>query len=148
MRTRDFDLPERQARLILFAILVLALWLRLWGVTFGLPYDYQISEQMYVYAAQTMEGGGIEKIRPLFGSYQILMLAAHRLLAPVLASLDLGPRLAATLQEPTVFNLLGRLISAVLGALTVLPMYWIGRRIWNRVAGLLAALFLAVAYIH
>lgn len=148
MRMRDLDLPERQARLILAAILGLALGLRLWGLTFGLPYDYQISEQMYVGAARSVESGGLEKIMPLFGTYQILMLAAHRLLTPLLASLDLGPRLAATLQEGTVFNLLGRLISAVLGALTVLPMYWIGRRIWNRVAGLLAALFLAVAYIY
>jgi Dolichyl-phosphate-mannose-protein mannosyltransferase len=148
MRMRESDFSDRQARLILGVILALALWLRLWGVTFGLPYDYQISEQMYVGAAQSMESGGLAKIKPLFGTYQILILAAHRLLTPVLASLDLGPRLAATLQEATVFNLLGRLISAVLGALTVLPMYWIGRRIWNRAAGLLAALFLAVAYIH
>jgi 4-amino-4-deoxy-L-arabinose transferase-like glycosyltransferase len=148
---RESDLPEvseSRARLILLAVFALALGLRLWGITFGLPYEYQISEQMYVGAAQSMASAGYEKIKPLFGTYQILLLGAHEALTPLLAAVGLGPRLAATLGEPTVFNLLGRLLSAVLGALTVLPMYWIGRRLWNRAAGLLAALFLAVAYIH
>ncbi len=41
--------------------------------------------------------------------------------------------------------LVGRLISATLGTLTVPALYWLGKRLWHPAIGLLGAAFLAVA---
>jgi 4-amino-4-deoxy-L-arabinose transferase-like glycosyltransferase len=42
----------------------------------------------------------------------------------------------------------GRMLTATLGALTVASVFMLGRRVWSRGAGLIAALFLAVSPFH
>lgn len=137
------------AALALVALFLAALWLRGWGITFGLPFNYQISEQMYMYAAQVVERGGLY---PLFGSYQVILLAERKLLValqPWLAGLGLPERLDLTVQSAGMsYFLLGRLTSALLGAATVFPLYLIARRLWDRRAGLIAATLLTFSFIH
>lgn len=139
----------RGAVLGLAAIAAAALALRLWGVAFGLPFNYHVDESWYVAAAT---GFSWDEISPLFGPFQILVLAGGRLLeliSPLVEALPLSEAAAATLEaDASRHRLAGRLVSALLGALTTVPVYLLGRRFWGPRVGLLAAALLAVAFIH
>jgi len=130
--------------LALAGIVTLGLGLRVWGLTFGLPFDYHVDEFLYSLTARISR----ERIHALFGPFQILVLSLRRLLLPLLGQLDLPARIAATLESPTSFQLIARWSSAVLGAATAIPLFLIGKRLWNDAVGLLAAGFLAVCFIH
>jgi hypothetical protein len=135
----------------LAGILILAVVLRVWGIGFGLPYVYHVDEPAYVSAALNL-GAGIIGRQPnptgfsniLFGEYATYF-ALGRLTGQFAstAAFEQSYRM-----DPSAFNLLGRTTSALLGALTVLVVFWLGREIWSPGAGLLASLFLAVAFLH
>jgi hypothetical protein len=142
---------KRVGGLILIAIFFLALGLRLWGIGFGLPYPYHADEPTYVSAALNL-GAGIIGRQPnptgfsniLFGEFASYFLAGRLSgLFPSTAAFEQAYRV-----DPSIFLLLGRLTSAALGSATVLVLYWLGTRLNRRAAGWLAALFLAVAFLH
>lgn len=137
--------------LSLTAILILALGLRLWGIRFGLPYAYHFDEPTYVSAALNL-GAGIIGRQPnptgfsniLFGEYVTYFVVGR--LSGLFASVADFER--AYRADPSLFLLMGRLIGAVLGTLNVLVVYWLGRTAPNQLVGWLAALLLAVAFLH
>jgi hypothetical protein len=137
--------------LILAGILALALGLRLWGIGFGLPYAYHVDEPTYVSAALNL-GAGIVGRQPnptgliniLFGEYAGYFIAGR--IGGLFASAADFER--AYRLDPTVFLLLSRLTSAILGALTALVAYGLGKALNGRRLGWMAALFLAVAFLH
>ncbi|MEL7058996.1 MAG: glycosyltransferase family 39 protein [Acidobacteriota bacterium] len=143
-------IDRRRVAWSLGAIFLLALVLRLWGITFGLPYLYQVSENMYVVSAQAADTDG--QLDSLFGFYQAVLWVEFQLvelLRPLFDSLPLSAAMEATLADHgAAFHLLGRLTSAFVGAATVFPMFALGRRLWNARVGLLAALLLAVVFMH
>ena len=136
----------------LAGIVTLALVLRLWGIRFGFPYAYHFDEPTYVRIALNL-GEGIVGRQPnptgfsnlLFAEYGVYFMASR-----------IGGRLASAAEagrfwraNPTAFHiLLGRLTSALLGTLSVLVAYWLGKEAGGRGTGQLAALFLAVAFLH
>jgi hypothetical protein len=142
---------NRISWLILLAILALALGLRIWGIGFGLPYPYHVDEPTYVSAALNL-GAGIIGRQPnptgfsniLFGEYAGYYLAGR--LTGLFSSTAAFEQ--AYRSDPSIFLLLGRLTSAFFGALTVLVIYVLGARANRRMVGWLAALFLAVAFLH
>ncbi len=137
--------------ILLIGVLALAFGLRVWGIGFGLPYPYHPDEPTYVSAALNL-GAGIIGRQPnptgfsniLFGEYAGYYLAGR--LTGLFSSTAAFEQ--AYRSDPSVFLLLGRLTSALLGTLTVLVVYWLGTHINRRVVGWLAALFLAVAFLH
>lgn len=135
---------QRNVWLALAGIFAVALWLRVWGLTFGLPYSYHVDEYVYRLSAQVTR----ESIHPHFSPFQVLVLALRPLLHPVFDRLDLPLRLAATVDAASFLQLVGRWCSALLGAATVIPLFLLGRRLWNDAVGLIAAAFLAVAFTH
>jgi dolichyl-phosphate-mannose-protein mannosyltransferase len=146
--TPEPPLRERRAALLLALILCVGLGARVWGVTFGLPFDYHIDESPYSVSALRLE---LAKISPLFGPYQILLLLelqVTKLLAPLLDRLALPSYLDFAAPNSATIRLLGRLTSAWLGAVTVIPLYLLGKRVWGRKVGLIAALFLALCFFH
>ena len=137
--------------LVLVGIFALALGLRLWGVNFGLPYAYHVDEPTYVSAALNL-GAGIIGRQPnptgfsnvLFGEYVSYLIMGR--IAGIFASVadfEQAYRL-----DPSMFLLLGRLTSALMGALTALVIYRLGRESAGRPAGWLAGSFVAVAFLH
>jgi hypothetical protein len=137
--------------LLLAGVVALALGLRLWGVGFGLPYAYHVDEPTYVSAALNLGAGIIGRqpnptglINILFGEYAGYFVAGR--IAGLFASASDFER--AYRVDPTIFLLLGRLTSVILGTLTVLVAYGLGKASAGRPAGWLAALFMAVAFLH
>lgn len=135
----------------LLPLILLALVFRLWGVTFGMPFDYHLDESAYRSSALDFTW---EKIHPLFGPFQILLLPQHALLRSAVDALPAGvpglsPEVQAALSSRTMsFQLLARWNSALLGALSVVPVFLLGRRLWNPLAGWVAAVLLTFCYIH
>lgn len=143
---------KRTTRILaLTGILALALTLRLWGISFGLPYPYHYDEPTYVSAALNL-GAGVIGHQPnptgfsniLFGEYATYFILGR--LTGLFPSLVVFEQVYRA--DSSVFILLGRLTSVIFGMLTVLTVYWLGQTIHNATVGLVAALFLAVAFLH
>jgi hypothetical protein len=137
--------------LLLVVILGVALGLRVWGIRFGLPYAYHVDEPTYVSAALNLGAGIIGKQPNPTGFSNILFgeFALYFVLGKLLGVFNSAADFERTYRtDPSMFLLLSRLTSALLGAANVLALYWLGRAARNRFTGLLAASLLAVAFLH
>jgi hypothetical protein len=135
--------------LLLSLILAAGLLLRAWGIAFGLPFEYHVDERSYLSPAWLLEKGQVDL---LLGPFSFIVFIEHQLLqllAPLLNSLALPPYFDLSgITSQTIFFLLGRLTSVLLGTATAVPVYLIGSKLWDRKVGLVAALFLAISFIH
>jgi len=139
---------EHQAPLLLALIVALGFAARAWGITFGLPFDYHIDESPYAVLALNLRGN---RYSPLFGPFQVILLAELwllQLLAPLLGKLALPGYVDFAAASPAALRLVGRLTSAWLGAFTAIPVYLLGKRVWCKKVGLIAALLLALCFFH
>ena len=145
--------------LALSAVLILALALRLWGISFGLPYLYHPDEPGYVSIAQQIFRTG--DLNPHFFNYPSLFFYINslaylpyylvgRLLGIFDSRLDvLAPEVIAMgvgwTPLPTTF-LLGRVLTALFGTATAGLVCLIASRLTKTaIVGLLAALMLAIS---
>lgn len=138
----------------LLSILIVALGLRLWGVSFGLPYRYHPDEPQHVAeAAKMLADKSLEP--PVFNNppfYKYVLMVGD--VGFFIFSMLFGHYASTTelissiSQDPSPLYFLGRVISATAGTLTVLVVYFLGKTAYNKRTGILAALFLAVAFLH
>jgi 4-amino-4-deoxy-L-arabinose transferase-like glycosyltransferase len=122
----------------LWALAAVALGLRLWGITFGLPAIYRPDENIVVGRAMGVLTGTFD---PQFANWPHLYFYVSA------ASLELL-RPAFSLLGPAAPYLGLRLLAALLGTATVVLVYVVGRRAYGQTAGLIGALGLAVAFLH
>ncbi len=118
---------------------------RFYGLAWGYPYDFHGDENFVINMTQQMHQRVLAGQVPnpavsTYGSLPFYVLWLLWLLANTILrwaghpfGIDTAPML-----------LVGRLISATFGTLTVYGVYLLGRRLWNRAVGLWAAIFLAV----
>jgi 4-amino-4-deoxy-L-arabinose transferase-like glycosyltransferase len=130
---------------IVAAVFLLALGLRLWGLTWGLPWVFHPDEVNYVGPAQRMLRSGDPNPR-YFENPSLLtyVLAGELLTARALGALGVPTPPEATNAE----YLLARLNSAILGSASVVLVFAIGARLFNRWVGVVAALLLSVSFLH
>lgn len=126
------------------AIVAAALGLRLWGIHGGLPYTYNVDERAhYVPRAVALVGHSWLVhwlVNPPGYTYLLrLVLGVRFHAAPGVAG--------AFANHPATVYETGRLLAAVLGALSVWLVYLAGARLFGRAAGLVAAAVLAVAFL-
>lgn len=144
----------RHHRVALGVVMALALGLRLWGLGFGLPNVHcRPDESTLVNKAVAIAAGSLDPHFFNYPSLQFYLLAVLYGAAYVLgrvAGVISGPGEAQRLfiTEPQVFYMVARAVTAVTGTAAVALVYAIGRRLGSRRAGLLAALFLSVAFLH
>jgi 4-amino-4-deoxy-L-arabinose transferase-like glycosyltransferase len=135
MNTNSSVAFTRQLPLIL--CLWLAFLLRVWGLGFGLPFEFHPDENQYVDAALTWHTSGqwqLSLINPPLFTY--VLTAAYGLW------LALSPY-AASPEWVSSAYFYARFWSAGFGLLTVPLVYALGRRLYHRQAGLLAMLLMA-----
>jgi 4-amino-4-deoxy-L-arabinose transferase-like glycosyltransferase len=143
--------PSRFVTRALLGILVLALVVRVWGISFGLPYDFTADEIHEIVRALKLGAGEYSWTAGKGGLYYFLFVEYGFLfVAWWLMGRVEGPTEFALLyiQDPTAFYLAGRLTVALMGVLTCLVVYSIGRRIYDWRVGLGAAFIGATAYYH
>jgi 4-amino-4-deoxy-L-arabinose transferase-like glycosyltransferase len=140
--------------ILLAAILVLAAAVRLWALDFGLPYIQARPDETQVIdvTLQFLRGN----LAPRFYDYPWLYMW-------VLTGLYLGYFLWGTLTgvfgsvadlvaswpvrwEP--FFIISRALSAAAGTATVFVVFRLGRHLWGEAAGLAAAFFLSLTFLH
>ena len=146
---------SRKVSLGIVVILALAAGLRVWGIDFGLPHALEArpDERELVHRAVKFFEGDFHPKRFSYPSlfYYLLYLCYWAL---VLAG-KLTGAIESYYDLPFVFvsgsnalHITARLLSAAFGVATVYVVWAIGKRCFGRRAGFLAALFLAVAYLH
>lgn len=137
---------------LLSAIVALGLVLRIWGIRFGLPYDYHYDEHFYLSTALKLGRGILHNSPyPPVGFANVLAVGyggyygAMRILGAISSP---GAMEALYRADPTTFFMIGRAVSAILGTLTILAVHAIGRAGGRRATAIAAAAFMAVAFIH
>jgi 4-amino-4-deoxy-L-arabinose transferase-like glycosyltransferase len=142
--------PENH-RIILFAVIALALGLRVWGVGFGLPYELTYDEVHEILRAFKLGAGEYQWSFGKGGLYLLLFLeyglifVASWLLGWVANTREFAIWYVV---DPSVFYLAGRLTVAAMGALTCLVVYFIGKRVCDWRVGVGAAFIGATAAFH
>lgn len=136
-------------------IFLLALLLRLWGIDHGLPHVYSVDEPALVRSVMGLRFD----LNPhhfdwphfhfYFCYFFFVLLVKFRALVQIL---NLRPVLESLMpifwQDPQIFYLEMRIISALMGVATVGLVYLAGKKLFDERAGLLAAAFLAVYPFH
>jgi len=142
---------RRRLILVVLALTAAALLLRLWGVGFGLPYEYHIDEHFYYPYAWSMGQGQLELPDQSHGPslYLGLLLLGQKSMQvaffPQLSNADFG---ALRGTNPWPYLLSARLISALLGALTIPIVFLLARRYREYMTGLMAAAIMTVLFFH
>ena len=151
----SFFSPARLRILVPLAVFAIALAIRLVGIGWGLKNDlhnqsYHPDEEVIFRFSQGVEPAHL-KFTPGVYNYGTLYLTTLRIASDMTAAYTGGPD---PKNPDTVWsyiarcNFAGRLISAFLGAGTVLLVFFIARRFCSMLGGLSAAAILAVAPAH
>ena len=150
--------PRQVAPLPLLGVLLLALALRAWGLTWGLPsathyFSYHPDESVVLgYSSLPTMNVFAGHLLPHFyryGSLQLYLVCFANTLATLAGAIDIVPKnYAVWYPQWAKMYLVGRCLSVGMGVGTVFVVYRIGERLWGRRAGLLAALALAVMPLH
>ncbi len=144
---------RRGVLLALGLIVIVAGALRFWGLGFGLPHTQARPDETHIIeAARTMLSGKM----PRFYDYPWLYISTLSVLylgyfvwgAATGAFHSLSDMVASWPTEWAPFFLISRAMAATFGTATVLVVFRIGRRLWGDTTALLAALFMALAFIH
>jgi len=135
---------ERDAYLyafILLAIFIVALGVRLWGIDFGYGLQYHPDERPKINDILAfLNGDTLETIRsffhpPFMRRYAALVVEMYQMLS------------SQNLNASEIL-IISRMSVAFLGALTVVPLYFLGSFLISRKIGLIAAGILAVVPLH
>jgi 4-amino-4-deoxy-L-arabinose transferase-like glycosyltransferase len=141
-------------RALLGVIILIAALVRFWGLWFGLPHTYaRPDETIIIDVALSFLRGNL---RPNFYDYPWLymwLLAGLYLLYYAWGRFvgtfhSLADLVASWRIRWTPFFLIPRALTAVVGAATVWPVYRTARRLWDGTTALVAALFIALAFLH
>lgn len=140
----------RRVTLTLAVICLGAAALRFLALDYGLPATYNPDETPILNRALAFAKGDLNPRNFLYPSLYFYALFAWEGLfyvvgraAGLFGSLDAFQREFFT--DPSRLFLAGRALTAVFGVATVAALYWYGRRLYGRGAGLVAAAFLAVS---
>jgi 4-amino-4-deoxy-L-arabinose transferase-like glycosyltransferase len=143
-----------RSRAWLALLLLAGLWLRLWGLDYGLPLPAaRPDEEALVPRFVTFDGGDPNPhwfMYPTLSIYLTYGWVKGALLGGRAAGVWRGPTDIATLAtaDPRTLYLLARLLSALLGTAAIAVTYHLGRLLGGRRAGLVAALLLTVSFLH
>lgn len=134
----------------LVAIFLLAIVLRTLGLAYGLPAVYNPDERPILNRALAFAKGDPNPHNFLYPSLYFYAVFAWEVLFFVVGRVaglfgSLADFQREFFTDPSRLFLAARAFTAVCGTLTALALYWFGRRLYGRAAGLAAALFYAVA---
>jgi hypothetical protein len=139
---------------VVFAILLLGAILRIWGIGFGLPYQFHQDEPIIVNHALAYGTGDFNPhffIIPPFVSYMLFFVyAAYYLLMHFLGAIKGTEEFAIFFfRDPTTFYIIGRFFIAFIpSVLNIYLTYKLIGRFFSKKAALYGALLMAVAYLN
>ena len=134
---------------------MLALGIRLYGIGFGAPFVYHADEPSIVGNAIRMVATG--DLHPHYFKKPSLLIYVNAVVVHLVHSLtdtplpeDFSEGVRTVARSPVFFPYYywGRVTTALLGVLSILLVYVIGRRLHTPTAGLWAAFFLCISPLH
>ena len=137
---------------ILLLIFILALLLRVWGIGFGFPKLKYQDENITVKAAYGVATGKLDPQQYIYPA-STLIYGVGALYIPTHFIYKLVTTSKLTTEKHFSknrywFHWVGRYVIALMGAFSSLILYSIGRKLFNRYVGIIAAIFLAVNPLH
>lgn len=157
-RSLTITRPQVLVALALLIIFAVALFIRIYGNTYGLPYAEEADEPAIMDLAVRILGTG--DWNPHWFIYPALFIYTEAIVTFLYFQWAHAQGLLSDIQQlsavwhdvrfipqPEVY-LWARTASAVVGALTPLAVYAAGARLYARRVGLVAALFMAFAFVH
>ncbi len=136
---------------VLILIVIVGLLLRAIGTNYGFPFIFHPDEPTVVRSALgirfSLNPGHFDwpHLYIYLNYFLFMIFAKFRDLLPYLG---LKSYFLGFWDDRTIFYLLSRLFSAVLGALTIIPIYLTSRRFYGKEIGLLSALLFSVVPFH
>lgn len=138
--------------LALAGIIAYGLYLRLHGITWGLPFSYLNPDEGVI----VREAFGIAQGNPnpgffLYPSLFFELVAAVYVAMALVWHPSFAPSFlsqASLVVDPGPYLLAARLVAVAFGAASIYLVYLLGTKAFSRPVGLLAALFLAVVPLH
>jgi len=147
------QLNQKKVFWVLLMILIIAFFLRIWGISFGLPGLDHGDETEVVNHSVRFGSGDFNPHRFQYGSFfqyiLFVFFGIYFFIGFISGKFSSVHQFAIHfIQDPTNFYLIARGLSAVFGTATLSIIYLIGKRVKHEGVGLLAALFLALSYQH
>jgi hypothetical protein len=146
---RSLVRPGRAAWLVILALFLVALLLRVWGARFGLPeYVYHPDEHAIVDRAASILRTG--DYSPHWFNYPSVYIYVQALSYVPYFLISAARGFGNTIPDPAPygFYFAGRLLTALLGGLTVPLVYNLGHRLFDRRTGLIASTLLTFSLLH
>jgi hypothetical protein len=133
-------------RTLLATIFLTALFLRVWGIGFDLPYVSHPDEPHEVHRALRLGAGDFEFERVGKGGYFYLLFVEYGLFFLLLKLWGVVTSVKDFMNyffhDPTQFWLIGRLTTAVIGTLNIGLVYLLGKRTYGDRVGIVSAVLL------
>ena len=146
---------------LILGILILAFCSRIWGIGYGLPYFFIGDEQALVGGALKM--AELRTLLPVFYPDEFRLMYYPPLI-PYLYLIFFAPLILikfligsfgslielknSLILDSSSLWLTARLISVLIGTVTIYLVYLIGKKIFNQWIGLVSALFLTFSFLH
>ncbi len=138
---------------VFLLILALAVGSRFWGLGWGLPHTYHVDENWFAGKAIKFLGGNLN---PEFFHVPTLHMYSLAGLWGIYYQVEKASGNAGSISEftdtyiqsPSVFYLIGRALSALMGIGTILLLFLLGKRMFGLRAGAIAALLLVFGLDH
>jgi hypothetical protein len=147
----SIDNSIRNLNAYLIVILLVSLALRVWGISYGMPYSFILDETYLVNRSLSLGTGDLNPhlfewpghllmyaLLAIYGLYFVLGYAAGIFSSAENFALSF-------LVDPSHFYIIGRAFMVLLSMVTVYVTYRVGARAYDRMTGLIAAFFLAVS---
>ncbi|MBK9665221.1 MAG: glycosyltransferase family 39 protein [Gammaproteobacteria bacterium] len=134
---------------VLIAILLAAFVLRVWGASFGLPFVYHPDEGFEVNRALQLGTGEFDFnfFRMVKGGYFYLLFVEFGFLFVIMKVFGFVSSTTDFamwyIRDPSIFYLVGRVTTGLIGTIAVYLLYRIGTRIHSSRVGLIAAALMA-----
>lgn len=139
---------------VLFFILLMSFIIRVFGIDFGLPFFHHPDEEFIVVKALRL---GLHKdLNPGFYIYGTLYLyfifflySVYFLIGYLLGIFSSVSAFGESFfKDPTVFFLIGRVATVLIGTASVYMIYLIGKRLFNHRIGVISSFFLGFSFLH
>lgn len=135
-------------------IFILAFALRLCGIGFGLPDFFHADEPTAINMAMAMGQGDLNPHafwKPALLYYLIFIQFGIYYIFGFLTGVfkNTTDFVSLFLNNPTSFYLIARIsMGAVCGAVSIFPMYLLGKKVFSKNVGIICAFFLAINFLH